>query len=1353
MKNRKLSRFATLSIAAGLVFCSFQASPEDIDIFSVDENGIVARPNVLIVLDNSANWSRQAQQWPDGDAQGRSEADAIREVLKTLNSTVNLGLMVHITGGGATDQDSGYVRYHIRPMSGDVDDPATNKGALAAKLTTISNNINDPTEKRAQGNPFGDLMWDVYNYLAGADHSNGGTGTPATLADLDAYSDQVTFKAFQSPLTAADTCTRTVVIFIGNNTSSGPTVDDNVNKDALATLAGGGAAGTSATTQLQMAEYAVSTQTETDILGNSDACYDSVAACTSALAARDLDNNGLKDCTEAGYESCACNAALGGEIPCPSASKFTVTGFQKNTTVKVLRDEQLDTANNVDTGDIVQVCKSAGQGAGLNSPLPACPAESSTTSTDAGTGETTKITTTWSNCQYNVLDATGCGVNKFNYQKQGTKTRHILVTTLDETIDPTGLGMSAACYESAGDCNNESGGKSASCSSFSEGCTCDSPTTTTGCATGSTFREEATYTFEGGSQTGRFVASPGQYMMDEWARFLRQTGVLVPGGGARSQVTTYTIDVFQAQQDALFSSLLFNAARVGGGKYFQAKDEDSLVRALLQILTEVQAVNSAFSSASLPVNATNRAQNQNQVFIGVFKPDKDKLPRWFGNLKQYQLVSTGVTVELGDKNKNPAVNEQTGFITECAESFWTTDSIFKHPISGLPTGYWQDVNIAPLPVSDCSSALTIPYSLSDMPDGPFVEKGAAAEVLRKGNNPAASPDGDGNYELDRKVYTVFKGALDAFSIDTTGLDEKFVKFELGEDINDEDGDGAYAALAYTEPRASIHGDVVHSRPQPLNYGGTTEVVIYYGSNDGHYRAVEAKTGRELWSFVAPEHFDRLARLYDNGPEILYFGDVDAPPEFRPKEYFFDGSTGVFQTFKTITLPDGTTSSVGDVAYIFPTMRRGGAKVYAFDVSNPTTRTPDKYLWSKGCAVDYKGLYGTCDDGFDAIGQTWSVPNVAFIKGYCGASDCTTDAISERKPVVVFGGGYDTCDDEDTPKPCGATRGRGVYVLDATDGTLLSHIDFSAESNARGIAADVALIDVNNDKMVDFGYALDTGGSVYRIDFVDGSTTSYAAFPKEKWFGGRVAYTANSDDPRKFLFAPALVQANSSTVYVAVGSGDREHPLMGNYPFGTLGDADSAILNRFYVFKDLLGDDDGDPLTADSPLDLDDTNLMADYTGTNSCDKTTFITPNHPKRGWYIDLNANGQGEQVVTSAVIAAGFVFFSTNRPTDAADAAVCTTSLGEARGYFLNLFNGSGAIGVTGNCGGTSSSTFVGGGLPPSPVLATVPIDGELTTVCIGCVQKTGEPSSPIEAQHLKPPIPAHRKPIYWYKSTGDK
>ena len=111
----------------------------------------------------------------------------------------------------------------------------------------------------------------------------------------------------------------------------------------------------------------------------------------------------------------------------------------------------------------------------------------------------------------------------------------------------------------------------------------------------------------------------------------------------------------------------------------------------------------------------------------------------------------------------------------------------------------------------------------------------------------------------------------------------------------------------------------------------------------------------------------------------------------------------------------------------------------------------------------------------------------------------------------------------------------------------------------------------------------------------------------------------------------------------------------------------------------------------------------------------------------------------------------FSTNRPIPTV-AGSCATVLGEARGYFLNLLTGSGGIGVKGACGGSPSATFVGGGMPPSPVLGTVPIGGQPKTVLIGAIQKSGAASSPIEAQQVLPTINPTRKRIYWYPSGGN-
>src|SRR3546814_10479279 len=115
---------------------------------------------------------------------------------------------------------------------------------------------------------------------------------------------------------------------------------------------------------------------------------------------------------------------------------------------------------------------------------------------------------------------------------------------------------------------------------------------------------------------------------------------------------------------------------------------------------------------------------------------------------------------LGDANGLSAINLQTGFIADCATSFWTTDS----------GTYWSNVITAdPAAVGQCTTNSTSDYS--DAPDGPFVEKGGVAEVLRKGNDPAATADANGNYVLARSVKTLAGGALVDFNATTSRSEE------------------------------------------------------------------------------------------------------------------------------------------------------------------------------------------------------------------------------------------------------------------------------------------------------------------------------------------------------------------------------------------------------------------------------------------------------------------------------------------------------------------------------------------------------------------------------------------------------
>ena len=66
-------------------------------------------------------------------------------------------------------------------------------------------------------------------------------------------------------------------------------------------------------------------------------------------------------------------------------------------------------------------------------------------------------------------------------------------------------------------------------------------------------------------------------------------------------------------------------------------------------------------------------------------------------------------------------------------------------------------------------------------------------------------------------------------------------------------------------------------------------------------------------------------------------------------------------------------------------------------------------------------------------------------------------------------------------------------------------------------------------------------------------------------------------------------------------------------------------------------------------------------------------------------------------------------------------------------------------GRCGGDRSSIFPGGGLPPSPVIGIVPVDGQPTAILIGAVQRDGTIGGAIKPSKIVPPIIQDRSRTY--------
>lgn len=814
----------------------------------------------------------------------------------------------------------------------------------------------------------------------------------------------------------------------------------------------------------------------------------------------------------------------------------------------------------------------------------------------------------------------------------------------------------------------------------------------------------------GGSTTPIAISPAGlqDNPADEWSRFMKKHSL---------GITTYTVEIDRVAtgQGPNMTALMQSAARVSSGKYFSVSSSGSgIVDALNAIFSEIQSTNSVFASVSLPVSVNTQGTYLNQVFVGMFRPDGNALPRWLGNLKQYRLGLIGSDLKLLDARATPtsAINTGTGFVSECAQSYWT-------PGSTLNESYWA--------FSPRGGCLQVPGSdVSDYPDGNIVEKGAQAYVMRKGYASVLTAGLPGRTVLTcSSTFASCDSAGDPLiSFDTGNADiaaaklgsgvsstdrDNIINWARGQDVKDSEATENGNANT-TEARSSIHGDVVHSRPVAINYGtdANPSVVVFYGANDGALRAVNGnrsnsigavQAGGELWSFIPPEFMAQHKRLYDNSTAIDYPGIVTAPsaPTPLPKPYGFDGPVAAYKDASS--------------AAIFATMRRGGRALYAFNVTDPDSPT---LKWKVGCPNNFPVSGGVddtgCSAGFSGIGQTWSSPKVIKAAGYsAGAS-----------PLLIMGGGYDTCEDAD-PHACTATsKGNKVYVLDANTGVLQKTF-----TTSRSVIADITVIN-NSSGLAIYAYVVDLGGNLYRINISTDTPTDWTMTPVAELgcspdAGG--AHVSTCATNRKFMFAPDVVEDLGGYV-VLMGTGDREKPLL-SY------DDAAATSNYFFMVKD--HPQDSTWLPSQNTMALCGKDVICQNSLTAILDENTPTDADlAASKGWYLGLTST---EQVVTSAITVFGVVTFSTHQPFSPVS-GLCA-SLGETKVYNISYINAEGEDGIR-------SHDLAGDGLPPSPVAGMVTLDdGTTVPFVIGA-----NPDSPLEGS---PPVtpPAVNQPtsrVYW-------
>ena len=342
-------------------------------------------------------------------------------------------------------------------------------------------------------------------------------------------------------------------------------------------------------------------------------------------------------------------------------------------------------------------------------------------------------------------------------------------------------------------------------------------------------------------------------------------------------VTTHTIGF------TIDLPILKETAENSGGSYFLADDVESLTKTLLSIIANINDLSLSFSAPAVSVNAFNRTQNLNDLYITVF--GARARAHWPGNLKKYRIADN----EIVDVNGVNAVDPTTGFFLSTARSYWTQGGA----------------------------------------DGNNVAIGGAAQQL---------PD-----PLTRNLYTNYSGndltsATNSVSTDNipaflesdfglTGAEgeptlAELIRWARGEDLLDADGN-----LATTVRKAM--GDPLHSQPAAIIYGGTAdsaEVVIYVATNDGYLHAIDGATGQELWSFIPKQLLKNLVRLYFD-------------PRSKYKQYGLDGN--IVPIVKDVDKDGIIETEDGDFVQIIFGMRRGGNRYFSLDVSD---KSAPRVLW-------------------------------------------------------------------------------------------------------------------------------------------------------------------------------------------------------------------------------------------------------------------------------------------------------------------------------------------------------------------------------------------------------------------------
>lgn len=435
-------------------------------------------------------------------------------------------------------------------------------------------------------------------------------------------------------------------------------------------------------------------------------------------------------------------------------------------------------------------------------------------------------------------------------------------------------------------------------------------------------------------------------------------------------------------------------------------------------------------------------------------------------------------------------------------------------------------------------------------------------------------------------------------------------------------------------------------------------MVYVGANDGMLHAFFAGTGEEAFAYV---------------PEGLY-GSAAAPQLKKLSEptyshrYYVDGSPFVADIYMG-SAANATATDTEKAAlwksFLVGTLGAGGKGYFVLDVTKPEnigeTNAADVALIDTTALAD------------DDLGHQFQQPALdSFSKRALQVA-----SLNNGRRAVILGNGYNSTSEKAM---------LWIQYLDGDKSVLKIPAPAAQAAGAGNGLSAPQVVDRNGDGKVDYVYAGDLLGNLWKFDLSDADSTKWKAT-----MGSAAAASSLDGVP---LFAAGATQPITAAPLVV------DHPRGGYMVmFGTgrlfvSGDESSTAAQYLYGVWDRANGSTGTAALTDLVAQTIgvDTVKEGDAEYRTASSQSVSYSGASAKRGWYLQFGATGE-RMVYPGDALSGSAGLFSTTIPGSASNSLDCAPGTGDdGWSMVIDFFSGAVPDGIAYNGSTGTAGAYLG-------------------------------------------------------------